>query len=51
MNEDIAPYECLRCGNKVGLSWIEPKHNCKEPYFNKDGSITQKYRNVYGERI
>jgi len=51
MNEDLAPYECLHCGNKVGLSWIESKHNCNKPFFNKDVSITQEFKNIHGNKM
>lgn len=49
-NMDIAPYKCLRCGNRVGLSFVEKKHDCTKPYFTKDGSITDEYRKIWGER-
>jgi len=51
MNEDIAPYVCLYCKNRVGLSWIEPKHNCNEPLFNYLGEITNKFKSLYGNRV
>jgi len=49
-NTDIAIYYCLRCGCRVGLSAIEPKHDCNNPFFNKDGSITKHFKNVYGNK-
>ena len=30
-------YTCFRCGNRVGLSFIEHKHSCSNPMFNKSG--------------
>ncbi len=33
-----APYTCLRCGSKIGLSFIEGKHDCNKPMFNKNGN-------------
>jgi len=38
-----APYECMRCGNKSGWSWIEPKHNCNNPMFDKKGNLREDY--------
>ena len=32
-----APYTCCSCGNKSGLSFIENKHFCKNPMFDKKG--------------
>ena len=32
-----APYTCMGCGNKSGLSFIEKKHVCTNPMFDKDG--------------
>ena len=32
------PYTCLHCSNKVGWSWIEPKHDCSRPMFDKEGN-------------
>lgn len=37
------PYTCMSCGCKTGWSWIEPKHNCKNPMFDKNGKINLKY--------
>ena len=32
-----APYTCMSCGNKSGLSFIEKKHLCTNPMFDKSG--------------
>lgn len=48
-NKDIAPYRCLKCNNMVGLSYIEQKHNCNKPLFDKDGNITINFKKLYGE--
>lgn len=34
-----APYTCIQCGHKVGLSFIEKRHNCKHPMFDKEGNL------------
>lgn len=41
-----SPYTCLRCENKVGFSWVEPKHDCNNPMFDKNGNINEKMEAV-----
>ena len=31
-----SPYTCCSCGNKSGLSFLEPKHDCRKPMYNKN---------------
>jgi len=38
------PYTCMSCGNKTGWSWIEPKHNCNNPMFDKKGEFNDNYK-------
>ena len=38
-----AIYTCCGCGNKSGLSFIESKHSCKNPMFDKN-AIPQMQR-------
>lgn len=38
------PYTCMRCGCKTGWSWIEPKHKCNNPLFDKKGNLNPNYR-------
>jgi hypothetical protein len=38
------PYTCMGCGNKTGWSWIEPKHNCRNPMFDKEGNLNPNYK-------
>jgi len=38
------PYTCMSCGNKTGWSWIEPKHNCNNPMFDKKGEFNNNYK-------
>lgn len=37
------PYTCMRCGNKTGWSWIEPKHKCLNSMFDKEGNLNPNY--------
>lgn len=32
-----AIYTCSNCGHKTGLSFIESKHDCSNPMFDKEG--------------
>ena len=36
-------YTCCSCGNKSGLSFLEPKHSCKNPMYNKKHIPFEKY--------
>ena len=32
-----AIYTCMQCGHRSGLSFVENKHDCKRPMFDKEG--------------
>lgn len=38
-----SPYTCMCCGNNSGLSFVEPKHNCRFPMFNKNHIPNEEY--------
>ena len=38
-----SPYTCCSCGNKSGLSFLEPKHDCRKPMYNKSHIPHEKY--------
>ena len=38
-----SPYTCCSCNNKSGLSFIEPKHICSFPMFNKNHIPYEEY--------
>lgn len=38
-----SPYECCGCGNNSGLSFLEPKHNCKNPMYDKNHMPREEY--------
>jgi len=41
--KQASPYTCCSCNNKSGLSFIEPKHNCKFPMFDKEHMPIEEY--------
>lgn len=46
-NQTNSPYTCMRCEHKTGWSWIEPKHDCRNPMFDKEGNLNPNYQEDY----
>lgn len=38
-----SPYTCCSCGNSSGLSFLEPKHSCNNPMYNKNHMPREEY--------
>lgn len=42
--QTASPYICMSCGHKTGWSWVENKHDCNNPMFDKKGNINPDYK-------